>query len=194
MSTLQHFTATGETQETASLYSLGLLEPAEAIAFEEHCKACPVCAGDVRAFSEAGAQLALALPEASPSPSVRRELLKRTGGDAPDRPFVLMRSSEGAWADLPFPGISVRPMYTDPATGAITSLVKMQPGAVYPGHHHAGMEHCYVLEGDLVFSDHTLYAGDYEVAPETTDHSSVTTVHGCLLLIINNVHDQLLPV
>jgi anti-sigma factor ChrR (cupin superfamily) len=49
-----------------------------------------------------------------------------------------------------------------------------------------------VLEGDLVFDDHTLFAGDYEVAPDTTHHSPVTTNHGCLLLIMNNQQDQLL--
>jgi anti-sigma factor ChrR (cupin superfamily) len=67
----------------------------------------------------------------------------------------------------------------------------MTAGAVYPPHRHFGPEHCYVLEGDLIFDGHALYAGDYEVAVEATDHSPVTTRHGCLLLIINNQRAQL---
>jgi hypothetical protein len=48
------------------------------------------------------------------------------------------------------------------------------------------------LEGDLVFDDHTLYAGDYEVAAGSIDHSPSTTQHGCLSPIMNNQRDQLL--
>jgi anti-sigma factor ChrR (cupin superfamily) len=69
----------------------------------------------------------------------------------------------------------------------------MAPGAVYPAHRHAGPEHCYVLEGDLVFEDHVLNAGDYEVAAPSSDHSFVTTTRGCLLLLFSHVNDQLLP-
>jgi hypothetical protein len=47
-----------------------------------------------------------------------------------------------------------------------------------------------VLEGDLVFSDHILYAGDYEVSVPSTDHALVTTHAGCLLLLTNNQADQ----
>jgi anti-sigma factor ChrR (cupin superfamily) len=67
----------------------------------------------------------------------------------------------------------------------------MAPGAIYPPHRHFGLEHCYVLEGDLVFDDYTLHAGDYEIASAATEHSLVTTQHGCLLLIMNNRGDQL---
>ena len=80
----------------------------------------------------------------------------------------------------------------DPSTGNVTQLIRMTAGAIYPPHRHFGLEHCYVLEGDLVFDDHTLHAGDYEVASGNSDHSPVTTKHGCLLLIMNNQRDQLL--
>jgi anti-sigma factor ChrR (cupin superfamily) len=193
MSTERHLTATDEICETASLYALGLLGQEEAAAFERHRKVCPVCDEEAREFARTGAQLAFALPVSAPGPELRRELLKRTGGDSPVPPFVLLRSNEGGWTESGFAGVTLRQMYTDAATGAVTSLVRMTPGAVYPGHRHAGVEHCYVLEGDLVFEDHTLHAGDYEVAPASTDHSFVTTSQGCLLLIINNLNDHLLP-
>jgi hypothetical protein len=48
-----------------------------------------------------------------------------------------------------------------------------------------------VLEGDLVFEDHTLAAGDYAAGSPDQDHTSATTVNGCLLFIVHNSWDQL---
>jgi hypothetical protein len=56
----------------------------------------------------------------------------------------------------------------------------------------AGFEHCYLIEGDVLSSDHALFAGDYEVNAPNSDHVTITTTHGCLLLIINNQRDQML--
>ena len=188
-----HLTANEEIRETASLAVLGALTPAEAAEFENHRAICTVCDAEYRAFAAAGAELAFSVPEATPSPEVRRSLLRRAGGDTAVPPFVLMRSNEGAWTESGFPGVALRTMFQDPTSGAVTSLVRMAPGAVYPAHRHAGPEHCYVLEGDLVFEDHVLNAGDYEVASPRSDHSFVTTSGGCLLLLISHVNDQLRP-
>lgn len=76
--------------------------------------------------------------------------------------------------------------------GNVTQLVRLAPGAKYPPHRHAGLEHCYVLEGDLVSDVHTIYAGDYEINSPHTDHLPVSSKNGCLLLIINNQRDTLL--
>jgi len=65
----------------------------------------------------------------------------------------------------------------------------MEPGAIYPSHHHSQVEHCYVMQGDLVFEDHVLNSGDYEAAQPGTDHSPVTTKSGCLLFLVHNVND-----
>jgi hypothetical protein len=48
-----------------------------------------------------------------------------------------------------------------------------------------------VLEGDLVFHDHVLQAGDYEVAMASAAHSTVTSVHGCVLLLTNDLRDAI---
>ena len=114
--------------------------------------------------------------------------MKRIGPSAP--PPVIYRAGEGEWQDSGFPGLTLKQLFVDPFTGNATLLLRMTAGAVVPRHRHFGLEHCYVLEGDLVFDDHTLYAGDYEVAAESIDHSPATTRHGCLLLIMNNQRDQ----
>jgi hypothetical protein len=47
-----------------------------------------------------------------------------------------------------------------------------------------------VIEGDLVFEDHTLYAGDYAAGSPDRDHTAATTKNGCLLFIVHNSADQ----
>jgi hypothetical protein len=186
----KHEMANDEIHEVASLYSLGLLDPELAAGFEQHLESgCLVCESEVRGFTEASAQVLSALDYAEPADQVREELLRRIGRPA-SAPMIL-RAGEGQWLESEFPGLSLKRLFVDP-TGTVTSLIRMAAGAVYPPHRHHGLEHCYVLEGDLVFNDHTLYAGDYEVAAPTRDHSTVTTRYGCLLLITNHPGDQLL--
>lgn len=90
-----------------------------------------------------------------------------------------------------FPGVSIRPLFNDSENGDLVSLVRMRAGSHYPSHNHRRIEHCYVLEGDLGFSDHTLFAGDYEAALPGGTHSVVRSETGCLLLLINNALDEL---
>jgi len=183
--------AKDEIHEVASLYSLGLLEPELAAGFERHLKeGCPACELEVRGFSETTAQVYAGLAHAEPPARIREELMQRIGQSAP--PGVLHRSGEGQWQNSGIAGITTKQLFVDSSTGNVTSLIRMTAGALYPPHRHFGLEHCYILEGDLVFEDHTLYAGDYEVATWAADHSPVTSTHGCLLLIINNQQDQLL--
>lgn len=187
----RHDMANDEIHEVASLYTLGLLEPELASGFERHLDAgCAVCQSEVRGFNEAAGQVLEALEYAEPPARVRDELLKRIGRPAPAG--GIFRAGEGEWRESDFPGLTMKQLFVDPATGNVTSLIRMTAGAIYPPHRHFGLEHCYVLEGDLVFDGHTLYAGDYEVAEDSTEHSPVTTTHGCLLLIISNQGNQLL--
>ena len=180
-----HPSVTAEIREVASAYALGLLEPPATAEFEEHLSECAVCRSETKAFQEVTGELAYAAPVAQPPSRLRTELLQRL---AP--PGVLVRAEEGAWEKTPFPGVEIRNLFVDKVTGTVTSLLRAAVGAVYPAHRHGGMEHVYVIDGDLIFNDHTLETGDYEVSPGSTDHSSITTKTGCLALIIHNVADK----
>ena len=182
-----HETVTDEVRDAASLYSLGLLDPVEAVRFEAHLKECAVCQTEVSAFHEVVADLALLAPQVPPNPSLKQRVIAQASA-----PVTLVRAGEGEWNATPFPGVEVKELFVDPKTLNVTCLVRMQAGAKYPAHRHAAFEHCYVLEGDLSSSDHTLFAGDYEVNAPDSDHSMVTTSNGCLLLIVNNQRDELL--
>ena len=183
----RHQRVTDETSEQAALYSLGLLPDTESQDFERHLEECEVCQTEVKAFREVAGEIAFAIPEGNPAPRLRQNLLR---GIAPKSSVV--RAHQVEWQKTDFEGVEVRQLFLDSATGNITSMVRLAPGAEYPPHRHANLEHCYVLEGDLVSNGRTLHAGDYEVNAPDTDHSPVTSHGGCLLLIIHNAGDQLL--
>jgi anti-sigma factor ChrR (cupin superfamily) len=180
-----HTSITDEVVAQASAYKLGLLDTAEAVAFERHMEECTVCAREARAFAETVAEMAFSLPESRPSPNVRDSLMR---GISP--PPVTTRHGEGEWIKTPYEGIDVKVLFVDRATGFITTLMRMAPGAKYPPHHHVGVEHCYVIEGEIKSHDHTLRAGDYEASPLGSFHDTVTTDTGALMLMISNKRDR----
>ena len=198
---MTHAELTGVLRDQASLFSLGLLEAAEAVAYDAHLKACRACAEEVRACTElvagvvaVAAEKSLAgLPETLPPPRVKQELMRRialANGSSAD-PAVVLRAHEGRWQKI-LPGVEVKRLFVDPITKSVTSLVRVAADAIYPAHIHRGLEHLYVLNGDIVFDDHTLSSGDYEVRSANSRHSSATTAPGeaCLLLVINSGHDE----
>jgi anti-sigma factor ChrR (cupin superfamily) len=70
-------------------------------------------------------------------------------------------------------------------------LVRMDPGSSYPGHLHAGVEECFVLEGELRVGEEVLRRGDYQRADEGSEHGIQWTEKGCLLLIVSSQDDEL---
>jgi len=55
-----------------------------------------------------------------------------------------------AWQPTRFEGIEAKTLLVDRASGLVTSLIRMAPGAVLPDHEHVLIEQTYVLEGHLV--------------------------------------------
>lgn len=181
--------------ELAPLYAAGALEQSAAGEFEAHLSSgCTVCRDELRALEETIADLAFALPPHPPRVGLRTRLLDRIASPAPPNVgSVLIRANQLEWRSAGVPGVMMKRLFVDKQTGSVTSLLKVEPGAVYPAHRHAGLEHTYVIDGDVIFDDHELDTGDYEVAMASTDHSTVTTKEGCLLLLINNQDDEILP-
>ena len=191
---MRHERVTDEIREQAALHALGMLEPEQASAFQTHLEeGCEVCESELQAFSETASQLPLALRETAPDPAVRERLLARTRPqrNLPPGPHVV-RSEEGAWESAGFEGVSIKQLYVDPAREEVTVLVRMAPGATYPAHRHAGIEHCLMLEGDLRAGDLVLRAGDYQCAASESLHQVTSTEQGYLLLVIASQHNELL--
>jgi anti-sigma factor ChrR (cupin superfamily) len=183
-----HQSITDELRELASGYAMGLLGTPETNEFENHLSNCYVCRTEVKALQRIHAALAATAPPVEPPPHIREELLRKIAL----QPRVV-RAEAGTWEKTPFRGVEVRQLFDDKLTGSVTTLLRAAPGAVYPAHCHGGLEHVYVIDGDLVFDDHTLQTGDYEVSEGSSRHSSITSRTGCLALIIHHVGDEILP-
>lgn len=75
----------------------------------------------------------------------------------------IVRPAEMEWQKTPFPGCEAKTLLMDRATGLVTSLIRMAPGAVLPDHEHVKIEQTYVIEGKLV--DREGPAAGLEVGP-----------------------------
>jgi anti-sigma factor ChrR (cupin superfamily) len=176
-------------RDLAALYSLDALGPGEAREFEAHLSTCRECAEEVRVLREIATEALALSVAADPPESLRDRVLSRIKKESGG---ALVRREEGEWREIGIPGVRVKNLFKDTVSGTLTSLLRMEAGSSYPRHLHARLEHLYVLEGDLVFEDHTLLAGDYEAAAGATEHCSATTRGGCMVLTFSNVADEML--
>lgn len=53
------------------------------------------------------------------------------------------------WVETPFPGVEIKTLLVDRASGLLTLLLRMAPGAILPDHEHVRIEQTYMLEGRL---------------------------------------------
>lgn len=154
-------------------------------------------------MEETAARLALAAPLEKPCGGLRAKLLRKIQEpQTKPRPlsgfteaipgFHVLKNGQGKWRKHTAPGIEFQILSLDPATDALTSLVRLAPGAKLPRHRHAREEQCWVLEGDVRQTDDSIrmQAGDFFRAMPGTTHDPITTDHGCLLLIIGAAHDE----
>ncbi len=174
---------------SASLYALGLLDEPESSTFERHLSLCSSCAAEVRQSGDLAVELAGMIPALAPPAGLRQRVL--TEAVLPRGIVALVRGGKLNWRPTPFPGVTAARLYKDSTSGEVASLVRMIPGAHYPSHRHASLEHCYVLEGDLVFEDYSMEAGDYSAGRPNQEHTAATTKQGCLVFIVHNAHDEM---
>lgn len=176
--------------EVASLYVLGLLEGTEKAAFERHLTTCASCTAEVRSAGVLEIALAAATPQVAAPMGLRERILQQAATTVPE--IRVFRGSEAVWDPTPFAGILQRVLSYDRESGRRVTMVRIEAGAQYPAHEHAGEEHCYVIEGDLQFEDHALQAGDYEIADKASRHSAITSRGGCTALIVHHRRDKFL--
>jgi quercetin dioxygenase-like cupin family protein len=62
-------------------------------------------------------------------------------------------------------------------------LVRLDPGASVPGHHHHRDEECLVIEGEMFLDDVLLLGGDFQLAPAGGVHLGVSSDRGALLYV-----------
>jgi anti-sigma factor ChrR (cupin superfamily) len=202
-----------EMRDQCALYLLGLLDDEAAALYERHlAEECDVCSAELVALGGALELIARADAAVPPDPGVKERILARVHEERRDsngkagvqiwkqwRPdsvakgFFTLRAHEGEWEPIDIEGIRIKRLAADPASKTVTMLVRMDASTEYPGHRHAGVEECYVLEGDLyVGDDIVLHAGDYQRADRQSVHPRQWTEGGCLLFIVSSTEDEIL--
>ncbi len=76
------------------------------------------------------------------------------------------------WEPSRLPGSMQKTLYSDPESGRLTVLVKMEPGGVIPYHEHTELEQTYVLEGSLEDDQGVCTAGNFVWRPPGSRHEA----------------------
>ncbi len=170
--------------DQAALYLLGQLSGDEAREFdnggatEAHQRA-------LGEMTELVASIGAAVEPVAPPPALKGRLLERLEKNPYPGLFSKRAHEQGPWRPTQSPGVSFKKLRFDKATGLMTMLVKMEPGARLGDHSHKLTEQCLILEGDLRYSDEKIYrAGDFTWAEAGSVDPALYTVEGNLLLII----------
>ena len=85
------------------------------------------------------------------------------------------------WKPTPCPGIDMKILLEDQATGLLTALFRWQPGAELALHEHVEVEQTFVLEGSLVDEEGEVRAGNYVWRPKGNRHTA-RSPNGALVL------------
>ena len=80
------------------------------------------------------------------------------------------------------PGNKMKVIYHDPASGMLTILSKLEPGAGIPAHVHEDLEQTFVLEGSLVDDEGECTAGNFVIRAKGSRHAP-TAPNGCTMLV-----------
>lgn len=205
-----HDGPTDELLDELALYALDILDSDRTRGLEKHLETCDQCQAEVDAFREAAAAMAYALPLEDPPSSLRDAVLAITREPGPESEIPtsaaqvwkewegsvttglqVVRDGEGDWQEV-HTGVWAKRLRVDFENDQVTMLIRMDRGASYVPHRHAGPEQCYVLSGDLLERDLVLHAGDYQCAASGSVHGVQSTETGCLLLIVSSLRDELL--
>jgi anti-sigma factor ChrR (cupin superfamily) len=190
-------------QESASLYALGALSPAERQAFEAELRDNPELRSLVKELESTIAVAATATTTVPLPPELKDKVLQRVeeiaAAEFASRPkprsqvglMFMPGASEAGWKQLPVPGASIKLLSLERDRGYAVLMGKLEPGTRYPAHINAGPEDLYILTGDLVIGDRKLVAGDFHHADAGSHHEDNYSVEGCTLIAVLTTSDPL---
>ena len=175
-------------EELAALDAAGALDEAEQR--EYRAKLSSASAEERAAIAqlyEIAAQLALESATSEPPPGARERLMTRVDASR----LYSLRANEGTWGPGPVPGTRIKLLSMDRARNSATLLMRVDPGAMYPPHHHSGGEDCYVISGEILVAGERLRAGDFHRAEPGSDHGVLSSETGADVLLVVSASDYL---
>ena len=181
--------------ERVALYALRALPPAETAGMEAHLATCPACRREIEALRPVVAAFASWPADVlrPPPEAVWERVAHRIADEAGVRPMSarVEQYSEPAWESVA-PGIACTILATDNERHRISMLVRLDPGAKYPPHVHAGVEELHLLDGELWIDDRKLSPGEYYRAESGTSDRRVWSATGCTCALVTSTRDALL--
>lgn len=94
------------------------------------------------------------------------------------------------WEKTVFPGVEVKTLLLDRASGLLTVLLRMAPGAKLPDHEHVLIEQTYLLEGTLECGEGTVTAGNFVWRPAGSRHEAWAGPQGNLSIAIFQIPNR----
>jgi anti-sigma factor ChrR (cupin superfamily) len=134
---------------------------------------------------ELAAQMAVEGATQDPPPGSRERLMDRINASR----LYSLRADEGTWRPGPVPGTRVKLLSMDRMRNSATLLMRVDPGARYPPHHHSGGEDCYVISGEIIVAGQRLHAGDFHRAEPHSDHGVLASDTGAEVLLVVSASD-----
>jgi quercetin dioxygenase-like cupin family protein len=182
-----------ERAELACAYALQIVPANEAHAAEAHIVTCPDCRREVESLRPVVDRfVSWPTDVLRPTTSLQSRLALRIAEET-GRPPVLPSGrqwSEPEWEEVAA-GIECKLLATDTERHRVSMLVRLAPGASYPGHTHAGVEELHLLHGELWIDERKLFPGDYYDAAPGTGDKRVWSETGCTCVLITSFTDVL---
>ena len=179
--------------ERVALYALRALPTTERADIEAHVSTCPECRRARRVLRRVIDALASwPADRLRPSEALWKRVACRIADETGGKPMLasIGQYSEPAWESVA-PGIACKVLATDSERHRISMLVRLEPGAEYPPHAHAGVEELHLLYGELWVDDQKLSPGDYRRAESGTSDRRVWSATGCTCVLITSTRDVL---
>ncbi len=176
-----------DTDVLAAEYVLGTLESEARQRFDRDLSHDPALRESVSAWERRLARLDQGIAPVDPPPGLWAEIEAALDKPPAGVDFgITLYENEGEWEVL-LEGVEKKLLFTDPAAGTESYLLRVAPRTRVPGHHHEGSEECLVLEGEFMLGDLRLTAGDYHLAHPGSDHPDAWTESGTLVYIRGDI-------
>jgi anti-sigma factor ChrR (cupin superfamily) len=127
----------------------------------------------------AGALLAGLAPMEPPA-RVRGRLRERLLARTAPAELITVPAEAGQWQIIA-PGIARKILLRQ--AGTLAFLLRLEAGAVIPGHDHAADEECMVLEGEVEVAGTLVRQGAFHFAPRAVAHTPITARTAALLYL-----------
>jgi hypothetical protein len=180
-----------EQIEVTFAYVTHALAADEVAAAQAHIASCPACQQEVESLRPVlNRFVSWPTDVLRPTTSLQSRLALRIAEET-GNPAVL--PTAGQWAEPEWeqvaPGIECKLLATDVERHRVSMLVRLAPGASYPGHTHADVEELHLLDGELWIDDRKLVPGDYNYATPGTGDDRVWSETGCTCVLVTSFKD-----